>query len=98
MLMPAPVSLTDHDILPGGHFRVSASTSRRLRRLLASTVSFPPSGIASRALIARLTIADSRWLTSASICQETSLRPRSGLYLFAQGALPRTLEGRPENG
>jgi hypothetical protein len=44
-------------------------SSRQWKTLALSIVSFPPEGIASRALIARLTKATSNWFASTSTCQ-----------------------------
>ena len=61
----------------------------KLRCSCASTVSLPPSGIASRALIPRLMMADSRWLASASMCQRPALPTVSNLNTFTECTLQK---------
>ena len=65
-VMPAPVSLTASETYsPGG--RSSRAPALSMRRFSVSTVMRPPSGIASRALMHRLSRAFSSWLWSTSV-------------------------------
>ena len=73
-VMPVPVSVTQmHDVLARLQLRVlRRRRPRRGRRWRVSIVSLPPSGMASRALIARLSSAISSWLGSASIAPQAA--------------------------
>ena len=58
----------DHHVIPGGDIAVGAGVVLVEATLPVSMVSLPPSGIASRALSARLRIALVSWLGSISAC------------------------------
>ena len=77
--MPTPLSLTDS----GDHRAALARRSWRAVRM----VSTPPSGMASRALTAMLSRADSSWARSASTVQASSASSVVDLDPLAQRAV-----------
>jgi hypothetical protein len=72
--MPVPVSLTDKDTYcPAGRSR-SRAMAWSTQRLPVSIISAPPSGMASRALMQRLSSAFSSWLPSISTVHSPAAR------------------------
>ena len=91
-VMPVPVSVTrDADILAGLARRAGRRSRASRSALQVSIVSVPPSGMASRALMARLRIAFSSWFWSHSVGQRSAGERQLELDALAQRAAQQVL-------
>ena len=90
-VMPVPVSVTQSDTYwPGGRSRSRAARSSS-HLLAVSMVSLPPSGMASRALMQRLSSAFSSWFGSTSVGQSPPAPTTSTVDAGADGAADQVL-------